>query len=309
MIFPPAVSVLIVSWNSCEYTLRAIASVIEQPTLSSVEVIVVDNDSQDGSADSIAARFPDVHLIRSAHNIGFGRANNVAAQHARGRYLLLLNSDAFLDFGALDVLVAHLDSDVQAACAAPRLRYMDDRPQPSCFLFPTPVRETLAALGVDRWLLRRQAADPYDMTRWDDDRPRRVEWVMGACMLIRRDALGDEPLFDPRFFMYSEETDLCLRLHRRGYGTFCVPASTAVHVWGGSAKSVDHISLRRFYRSRAFFLEKHFGPAAASVFRTAVFVGSALRVGAASVLLKFRRDAAIEHTRTRYLALLRSRSE
>jgi GT2 family glycosyltransferase len=298
------ISVLIVSWNSCEYTLRSIASVLEQPTKHAVEVIVVDNASQDGSADAIAARFPGVRLIRSAENLGFGRANNLALESARGRDLLLLNSDAFLDPGSIDALAAHMRTEVYAACAVARLRYPDERPQPSCFRFPAPFPEALAALGIDRWLLPRYADGRYGMAAWRRTQPCKVDWAMGACMLVRRSALGEESLFDPRFFMYSEETDLCLRLRRRGFGTWFVPAATAVHVWGGSSTAVDHFALRRFYESRALFLEKHYGRASAAAFRIALRVGSVLRVGAATVLLTMKRDAALERTRARYAALL-----
>lgn len=298
------ISVLIVSWNSCEYTLRAIAGVFAQRSKHVVEVIVVDNASQDGSADAIAARFPDVRLIRSPVNLGFGRANNLALESAQGRDVLLLNSDAFLDPGAIDALAGHLRTESHAACAAARLRYPDERPQPSCFRFPAPLPESLAALGVDRWLLPHYADGRYGMAAWRRSQPCKVDWAMGACMLIRRSALGEEPLFDSRFFMYSEETDLCLRLQRRGFSTWFVPAATAVHVWGGSSTIVDHLALRRFYESRALFLEKHYGRSSAAAFRISLRAGSVLRVVAATVLLTMRRDAVLERTRARYAALL-----
>jgi len=299
------VSVLIVSWNSREYTLRAVASALDQHSQRCIEVIVVDNASTDGSAEAIAERFPQVRLIRSAKNLGFGRANNLATELAQGSDLLLLNSDAFLDPGAIDALAAQLDADPRAACAAPRLRYPDGRPQPSCYRFPSPLSESLAALGVDRWLLPRRRYGPYGMVTSRYSLPRRVDWAMGACLLVRRSALAGEALFDARFFMYSEETDLCLRLHRKGFATWFVPAASAVHVWGGSSAAVDHLALRRFYASRAAFLAKHYGRGAAFIFRASLGVGGVLRIAAASALLCLRRDADLARTRARYAALLR----
>jgi len=299
------ISVLIVSWNTREYTLRAVASAMEAASRLPVEIVVVDNASGDGSADAVASAFPDVRLVRSAENLGFGRANNAAAEIAAGEYLLLLNSDAFLDPGSLDVLHSHLCADAGVACAAPRLRFPDGAPQPSCAPFPTPFSEALAALGVDRWLLPQRTPDRYGRRIWASSTPRLVDWATGACLLLRRAALHGEPLFDPRFFMYSEETDLCLRLRRRGYGTLFVPQATAVHVGGASGAAIDHAMLHTFYRSREIFLAKHYGNTAAAAFHRALHVGSMLRVAAASLLLRLRGDAAWERTRARYAALMR----
>lgn len=299
------ISALIVSWNTREHTVRAVASVTEASARMPVEVIVVDNASSDGTADAVAREFPQVRLVRSSENLGFGRANNLAAELAVGDHLLLLNSDAFLDPGSLDVLQAQLLAAADAACVAPRLRFPDGTPQPSCAPFPTPLSEILAALGIDRWLLPRRIPGRYGARVWTALEPLPVDWAMGACLLLRRSALCGEILFDPRFFMYSEETDLCLRLRRHGYGTLFVPQATAIHVGGASGKAIDHAMLCTFYRSREIFLEKHYGRSAAAAFHRALRVGSLLRIAAASLLLHLRSDASWERTRARYAALVR----
>jgi GT2 family glycosyltransferase len=297
------ISVLIVSWNTCEYTLRAVASAVDASNRRQVEVIVVDNASSDGSADAIAEHFPNVRLVRSAENIGFGRANNLAADLAAGEHLLLLNSDAALDPGALDVLAASLDADASVGCAAPRLHFPDGAPQPSCAPFPAPFSEAMAALGIDRWLLPHRTPDRYGRRVWAATRPLPVDWATGACLLVRRAALHGEPLFDTRFFMYSEETDLCLRLRRRGYATLFVPEASAMHVGGASGRALDHAMLRTFYQSREIFLRKHYGRSAAVAFHAALRIGSLLRVVAASLLSRVQRDPAWDRTRARYAAL------
>ncbi len=220
----PRVSVLIVSFNTRGLTLEAIGSVAATPD---VETIVVDNGSSDGSAADIAAQFPSVRLVRSETNLGFAGGVNRAATFANGSALLVLNSDARLEPGALDRLGDLLDRRPRAGLVAPALFYPDGRPQPAAFRFPGLVQIALDLHPVDRLVNTRLNG------RIHATRPTRIDHPLGACMLIQRAAWADVGPLDEGYFMYLEEIDWCRRARARGWEVWQHPApaqsTTAAH--------------------------------------------------------------------------------
>jgi GT2 family glycosyltransferase len=216
---------------------------------------VVDNASTDGSAAMVRERFPQVILIANSENVGFARANNQAMAQGEGEYVLLLNPDTAVHPGALATLVAFMEATPQAGACGPRLLNEDGSLQPSAHPMLTPGRELWRLLFLDRlW--------PYATYRqeaWDTTTPRPVEALKGACLLLRRAALPAGPLLDDRYFMYTEEVDLCYRLAQAGWGIWYLPQAVVTHFGEGSSRQVHEAMYLQLYRSKVHFFRKFGG--------------------------------------------------
>ena len=232
------VSILIVSFNTRELTLAAISSVVRETRDLDYEIIVVDNASSDGSADAIAAHPARPKLIRLSDNIGFGRGNNLAAEHATGRYVLLLNPDTVVTDRAIDRLVAFARANPRALIWGGRTLFADGSLNPaSCWQRITPWNLAMRVTGLAALFPRSALFNPEAFGGWPRDTVREVDIVSGCFLMIPRavwQALGG---FDPTFFMYGEEADLCLRAQRIGARPTVTPEATIIHHGGASEKT------------------------------------------------------------------------
>jgi GT2 family glycosyltransferase len=299
-------SIILVNWNGRELLARALKCVYATVRELRYEVLVVDNASSDGSAELVRERFPQATLIVNRENLGFGRANNQAAAEARGRHLLLLNTDCFVHAGAIDELVRFLDAHPAAGAVGPRLRYEDGALQRSVSSFPTLKTELWTALGLAQRFPKSPLFGQYQMTYWDLDDLREVDSLMGACLLLRGAAIEQLGLFDEQFFMYSEEVDLCYRLRQAGWKSYFLPTAEATHIWGGSARKVAGESCLRLFHSRVQFFRKHYGALAASAYKGLLLLSGGLRVLASPLIFALRRDRGALRVFSNYLALLRA---
>jgi GT2 family glycosyltransferase len=229
-------SVVIVNWNAREMLRDCLASLTPATGGLAVEVIVVDNASSDGSAAMVRDAFPAIRLIESPQNLGFAAGNNLALRQARGRHVLLLNSDTLVRGDVLPRAVAWLDAHPRAGVLGPLLLNADGSLQPSCSAFPTLRNLTLQLLGVTR-IAR---LDGYRLTGWDRSAERRVDVVSGAAMFVRRAAMDEVGLLDEAFFFYGEETDWCRRFARAGWEVAVAPLPAIVHLGGGSVRALSH---------------------------------------------------------------------
>ncbi len=289
---PPPLSILIVNWNTRELLAGCLQSVAGEtlqvaspepatcnlPPATS-EIIVVDNASTDGSAAMVRERFPSVQLIENRENVGFARANNQAICHSRGRYVLLLNSDTVVHEGALAALAAFMDAHPQAGACGPRLLNGDGTLQPSVHPMLTPGREFWRLIFLDRLWPRAT----YRQERWDTTTPRPVEVIKGACLLLRRAALDQVGLLDDRYFMYTEEVDLCYRLARAGWGLWLVPEAVVTHFGEGSSKQAREEMYLQLYRSKVQFYRKFGGRPRVALYKALVALAYAPRFVAAGL--------------------------
>jgi GT2 family glycosyltransferase len=264
----PAFSIVVVSWRTRELTLACLRS-LEAERASGApefETVLVDNASGDGTAEAVRREHPGVDLLESERNLGFAAACNRALAHCRGRFVLFLNPDAELRPGTLATVADFFDRTPEATAAGPLLVAGSGEPQFSCGRFLSPVNQFAETLGLHRLLPLGALRRSYDVGAFDG-RPSEVDWVVGACMAVRRDALDELGGFDERFFIYAEDEDLCLRLRRRGGRVFVLPALRVLHHGGGSAAQ-DFDRMRAAARlSQAAYFRKHHGPAAALLFR------------------------------------------
>lgn len=239
----PEVSVIIVVWNARELIDRCLEAVLGAGGAGvELEVIVVDNASSDDTVERVrshwCARDARVRLIETGTNGGMAAGNNVGMRAASGDSLLLLNSDAFLEPGALQAMVdrLHAVSDATLAAVAPQLRNTDGTLQRSLRGFPTTWRYATELLYLRRMAPRSQICNAFYGGGLDTSRAQRVDWVTGACLLVPRAAIEAVGLMDESFFMYGEEVDWLRRMHRVGRSVWYEPAAQVVHVGGGSAR-------------------------------------------------------------------------
>jgi len=285
----PDLSVCIVNWNTRRDLEHALHSVLSAEAGISLEVIVVDNASRDGSADMVRETFPQARLIRHHENVGFARGYNLAAAQAQGRHLLMLNPDTEVRPGALARLVAFLDSHPGAAAAGPRLLNSDGSLQPSCRRFPRPMAALFRNTALGRLFPHNRYARDYLMADWDHRQPRPVDWVSGAALCIRREAWQQVGGFDEGFFMYAEDVDWCLRARRAGWDIYYLPEAVIVHHIGRSTDQRPAAMVLQFHRSMARFYRKHYASRWPWGFRWLPVLGIWVRAGAVLCDLGLRR--------------------
>jgi N-acetylglucosaminyl-diphospho-decaprenol L-rhamnosyltransferase len=272
------VSVVIVSYESRELLARCLAALAaDAGRIATLETIVVDQASSDGTAAWLAAEHPDVRVVALPANIGFGAGNNRGAEVAGGRWLLLLNSDAFVRPGAIDELVRFAETRPAAGAVGPRLSWPDGRLQRSCRRFPTVFRIATEYLYLRKLAPRSRALNGFYCGDFAHDSVRRVDWLTGACVLVRRELFERLGGFDEAFFLYSEEVDLLYRASLLGAETWYDPGAEVVHVWGGTAARASALTLEEQARSHVRYLDKHVSRAAAGAARRVMLAGLRLR--------------------------------
>jgi hypothetical protein len=254
------VSIVIVSWNVKSYLIDCIESILRYPAACTVEIIVVDNASTDGTAEAVREKFPSVCVIANAENTGFARANNQGAAAATGEYLFILNPDTLLPADTLDTLVAFMDRAPDIAMCGPRVLNDDRTIQRSVRGFPT----WSAAFGrytILKYLgLFKASLERWRCRRFDYNTQADVEQLIGAALLIRRTVFERLGGFDERFFMYYEEVDLCRRLKEQGLRVVYTPCAELIHLGGKSAKQIPAKKRFMTLESLLQYLEKHTSP-------------------------------------------------
>lgn len=233
------VSIVFVSYNTAEMTCEAIRLVKASLHTLSIEVFIVDNASKDDSVARVAAEFPDVHLITNQINVGFGRANNQVLPHYTGKYLLLLNTDAFVAPTTIQTTYDFMQANQETGILGVRLLGRDGVLQPSCRYFPAPLNIFLTSTGLFKCLPFVKLVD--DM-QWDHNAVRQCDWVPGCYYLIRREVIEQVGLFDSRYFLYYEEVDHCYATKKAGWQVTYFPDTSVVHIGGESAKTDNKIS-------------------------------------------------------------------
>lgn len=263
----PDLSIVIVSWNVREWLRRCLQSVFTRGTVPlELEVIVVDNASADGSAAMVAREFPQVRLIANAQNRGFPAANNQGIAVSSGRYVMLLNPDTEVLGAALATMVAYLDTHPQVGALGPQLLNPDGSVQSSRRRFPTFWTAVFESTWLQSWappgLLER-----YYVRDRRDDEISEVDWVTGACLVVRREALEQVDGLDEGFFMYSEELDWCRRIKAAGWKVVYFPEARVVHHEGKSSEQVVAARHIHFQTSKIRYFRKYHGALAAALLR------------------------------------------
>ncbi len=233
------ISVILVSYNTIEMTKKALGDLFASVGNLKMEVFIIDNASVDNSAEILRREYPNVTLIENKKNVGFGRANNQALPLTRGRYVLLLNTDAFVRPDTISKTVQYMEAHSKCGILGVKLLGSDGILQPSCRFFPTPWNIFLERSNLKRFFKHTKLVD--DMS-WDHASVKYCDWVPGCYYLIRKEVIDQVGLFDPRYFLYYEEVDHCLVAKRAGWEVVYFPDTPVVHIGGESAKQEGAIS-------------------------------------------------------------------
>ncbi len=267
-------AVVIVSYNTREVLRRCLLTLQTESALLPFELFVVDNGSRDQSVEMVARDFPGVRLIDTSNNLGFAAANNLALALATGEYVVLLNSDAFLQPGALQRAVERMESEPGTGLGGGRLIGEDGGWQPSARQFPSLLNDFLSLSGLAHRYQKSRFWGRADRTWADPLQEADTDWVPGAFSIIRASVLKQVGTFDEDFFLYYEEVDLCRRIKAAGYAVRYCPEVVVIHLGGESSKSVHQGVMSRsgaqltLWRARSAYLyyRKHHGSAAGAAF-------------------------------------------
>lgn len=252
-------SVIIVSYNCREYLERCLRSVYASNARCSFGVVVVDNDSHDGSASVVREKFPTVSLIENTENAGFARANNQALRQANARYVMLLNPDTLVHGGTFDAIVSFLDENDDVWALGPAILNSDGTPQRTGVRFPSNWNLFVESLFLDRVLPNSRVFGAHREIYADHAKPREVDFVQGSCLVVRSAAIKEVGLLDEEYFMYFEETDWCIRMKHAGGRVVFFPGATVVHFGGGEVGHYDEQRLIHYHHSLIRFYRKHYG--------------------------------------------------
>jgi GT2 family glycosyltransferase len=263
----PVLDVVIVNWNGGGLLRACLASLAAAQDGAAVQVTVVDNASTDGSTEGLPPLPRPLRLICNAENVGFGRACDQGAAAGNAPAILFLNPDTQVAPDALGLARSALMADPRTGIVGARLVDPDGRTARSCARIPTGPGLLGRAFALDRLGLVR----PHFLVEWDHADDRAVDQVMGAFLMIRRDLFAALDGFDPRFFVYWEDVDLCARARRAGFAVRHVAGAVARHVGQGTTRQVRARRLFYFLRSQILYAGKHHGPAAALALTAASF--------------------------------------
>jgi N-acetylglucosaminyl-diphospho-decaprenol L-rhamnosyltransferase len=271
-------SIVIVSWNVRDLLRRCLQSVVTETQPSpddgvfrigdwEVEILVVDNASTDGSSEMVRDEFPQIRLVANDENRGFTAANNQGLALSQGRYLLLLNPDTEIVGDALAAMIGYMQANSEVGALGPRLLNPDGSPQSSRRRFPTFATALVESTVVQEWWDDNRILHRYYMADIPDDAIQPVDWVVGACLLVRRQAYEQVGGLDEGYFMYSEELDWCRRIKGAGWEIVYLPTATIVHHEGKSSEQVVPARHIYFQSSKVRYFRKHHGAFQAEMLR------------------------------------------
>ncbi len=298
------VSIIIVSWNACDYLHTCLKSIYTYTSGVSFEVIVVDNNSSDNSVSMVEEHFKDVRLIKSNENLGFAKGNNVGILQSSGRYLCLINSDVELIENSIKIMFDYMKSQPSIGVLGPELLNADKTQQRSYKSFPTVWNMFTRALALDKIFPRSKLFGDALMTYFDGKTTQSVDVLIGAFWFIRRDATDIVGLLDEGYFMYSEDKDWCFRFKKHGWQVLYYPETKVIHYGGGSS---THAS-ERFYieqaRSNLQYYTKNYGDITRKCLYFIMLFHNLIRLAGSCIPTFFRGGKTIRRTIMYYRTII-----
>lgn len=272
-------SVIIVSYNTKDLLKKTIESVVKTAKNVEYEIIVVDNASGDGSPDMVLECFPEVVLIKSDKNEGFACANNKGIKIAKGSYVLLLNSDTVVVEDCIRKCIDYMYMHDDIGALGCKVVLPDGRLDHACKRgFPTPGASLAYMLKLDRLFKDNRKFGQYDMTYVGEDEISEVDAVMGAFMMVRREAVLEVGGLDEEFFMYGEDIDWCFRIKEKGYKVVYYPEGKIIHYKGSSSKKRRFMTVYEFHRAMYIFYNKHYRNKYNFLVNILVYIGITLKM-------------------------------
>lgn len=255
----PQLSIIIVNYNVKEFVKNLLYSLEKALSSFSSEIIIVDNASSDGSVDDIKSKFPNVTLIANEKNVGFGKANNQGLEIAEGKFIVLLNPDTIVREDTFTKLIEFMENNNDAGMVTCKVLNPDGTLQLACRRsFPGPWTSFTKVTGLSKLFPKSRLFARYNLTYLDENKVNEVDAVSGSFMMFKKEVYEKVGGFDPRFFMYGEDLDLCYRVKSNGYKVYYVPVTEIIHYKGESTKRSSLDETKIFYEAMHLFVEKHF---------------------------------------------------
>ena len=272
------VSIIIVNYNSFTILQNCIESIFKFTLHVNFEIIVIDNNSNEGNIEDVINKYDDIVLIKNSKNIGFAAANNIAANHAKGKYLFLLNNDTLLTENSILVMQDFAESLSGNFILACKLINEDHSHQYSAYKFPSIRLHFAATFFIDKIFPKLSSVNKYYIDIIEKKEPTIVNSVIGASIFIQKDTFNKLDGFDERFFFYHEDTDLCYRLKILGGSVYYFPKTSIIHLGGGTTVSDLWFSMRNRFIARIQFAQKHFNTLKKILFVMIEYIGIIIRV-------------------------------
>jgi len=274
-------TIIIVNWNVKELLRDCLKSVYGRTQTISLEVLVVDNASPDGSIEMVEKEFPQVKLFKNKENVGFAKANNQAIRRSKGRYVMLMNPDTLIVGNALATMVVFMDNHGDTGAVGPRILNPDKTVQLTCGRYsPTLLTELWDFTKLSSLFAKSRIFGKSLMGFWSHNDTREVELLSGACMMVRKETIEQIGLMDEHFFLFAEETDWCYRIRKNGWRIYLNADAEIIHLWQQSVKRSSINTALEFCKSMYWFFMKHHGRLSAISYRAMVLIFIGLRIPA-----------------------------
>jgi GT2 family glycosyltransferase len=287
-------SIIIVSWNAKNYLKSCLESIEKQISYETTEIIVVDNNSSDGSADLVRKYFRQVIIIENCKNLGFAKANNIGISACNGKYICLINSDVIVLASCFSKMLEFMNNNSGVGVSGPRTFNVDGTLQRSCFSYPSVWNIFCRALALDSLFPKSKLFGKRLMTFWDHDTVKSVEALNGCFLMVRKEAIDKVGLLDEDFFFYGEDLDWCKRFNDAGWEVVFFPEAMAIH-YGGASSSNSPI---RFYiemhRADMQYWKKHRGRFGVIVYVVITFIHHVIRIFGMATVYVMRPRKRIE---------------
>ena len=261
------ISVVIVSWNTKKFLIECLESLVSQEESNSMEIIVVDNASSDGSPEAVSDQFPIAKLIKNKSNLGFARANNIGIEHSTGDYICLINSDIKVLSKCTKQLYDYMNNNPSIGIIGPKIVNSNLFLQCSCRHFPSLWNNFCSAFGLNRIFPNSKICSGEQMIYFKHDRIERVDVIAGCFMMVRRKALEQVGYLDEQFFIYSEDIDWCKRFRDAGWEAIFFPDARAIHYGGASSSNAPiRFSVEQEKALLQYWAKHHSKPAQLTIF-------------------------------------------
>ncbi len=267
-------SILIVNYNTCQLTMECLRSIYLTETQYRCEIILIDNASSDGSVQAIRRQFSHITLIENQENVGFAKANNQGIRQAQGRYILLLNSDTIVQPDTLDTMIRFMDDNPRVGASGCKVVLPDGSLDKACKRgFPTPSASFYYAFGFSRLFPDTPRYNQYQLGYLDPDQEYPIDCLVGAFMMVRKEAVDQVGMLDEDFFMYGEDIDWCYRIKQAGWENYYYPRTSIIHYKGASSRKKPFKIIYEFHRAMYLFHYKHYRHKYSTLLNVAVYAG------------------------------------
>ncbi|GAE26274.1 dTDP-Rha:A-D-GlcNAc-diphosphoryl polyprenol, A-3-L-rhamnosyl transferase WbbL [Halalkalibacter wakoensis JCM 9140] len=284
-------SIIIVNYNTKKLTIEAIQSIYSSQTKYTFEIILVDNASSDGTIEAVQERFPQVRCIQNKENEGFSKANNIGLKVAKGRYLLLLNSDTVVQEDTFDVMLEFMDNHPSVGASGCKVVLPDGSLDKACRRgFPTPAASFYYFTRLAKLFPNSSRFNQYHMGHLDENDDYPVDCLVGAFMLVRREIINDVGLLDEEYFMYGEDIDWCYRIKEAGWDNYYYPKTSIIHYKGASSRRKPRKIVYEFHRAMYLFHRKHFHKKYNLLVNATVYAGIAAKGALALAMNRLRKQ-------------------